>query len=265
MATVEVEETGPGFADVPRAINPFCTTKPVGRGTGLGLSICYGIVTNHGGEIYAENQPTGARVTVRLPFARRIEVSNMFLSGAEREEMFAIASDEANRLSHLTTEFLDYASIRTPTLTETLVGELADYVADASRAHASMKGIRFEVQEADGIKVRADEGQLQQALMNLLLNAVDASLAGGKVLVRVQKADHRVQIDVENGGAPIEEPILGRIFEPFFTTKPHGTGLGLAIARNIARAQGGDLVLSLNQTNHVCFSLILWAANDGNR
>ena len=187
------------------------------------------------------------------------------LTGPEREEMFAIASDEANRLSRLTTEFLDYASIRTPTLTETSVGELVGYVADASRAHASMKGIHFEVQEADGVKVRADEGQLQQALMNLLLNAVDASPAGGKVLVRVQKADHRVQIDVENRGVAIEEPALGRIFEPFFTTKPHGTGLGLAIARNIARAQGGDLVLSVNQPNRVCFSLILSDANNGNR
>src|SRR5579864_9816906 len=57
------------------------------------------------------------------------------LAGAEREEMFAIASDEANRLSRLTSEFLDYASIRTPTLTETSVADLVGYVADASRAH----------------------------------------------------------------------------------------------------------------------------------
>jgi signal transduction histidine kinase len=95
--------------------------------------------------------------------------------------------------------------------------------------------------------------------MNLLLNAVDASPADGKVFVRVHTEDHRVRIDVENGGATIAEPALSRIFEPFFTTKPHGTGLGLAIARNIARAQGGDLVLSVNEPNRVCFSLILSA------
>jgi len=50
---------------------------------------------------------------------------------------------------------------------------------------------------------------------------------------------------------------LARIFEPFFTTKERGTGLGLAIARNIARAQGGDLVLSVNGPDRVSFSLIL--------
>src|SRR6266567_1473534 len=62
------------------------------------------------------------------------------LSGAEREEMFNIASDEASRLSQLTTEFLDYASTRPPNLTVTSVTDTVAYVADASRAHASQKG-----------------------------------------------------------------------------------------------------------------------------
>lgn len=65
---VRFEDTGPGFADVNRAFDPFYTTKPVGKGTGLGLSICYGIVKEHGGEIYAVNMvPTGARVVLELP------------------------------------------------------------------------------------------------------------------------------------------------------------------------------------------------------
>ena len=185
------------------------------------------------------------------------------LTGAEREEMFAIASDEANRLSRLTTEFLDYASTRPPQLSETLVAGLVGYVADASRAHASQKGIHFEVNCPDAVKVHADESQLHQALMNLFLNAVDASPIDGKVFVDVRVFDHRVRINVENGGAAIAEPALSRIFEPFFTTKPHGTGLGLAIAKSIARAQGGDLVLSANEPSRVCFSLILSAATDG--
>jgi two-component system, NtrC family, sensor kinase len=67
-AIVEVEDTGPGFNDLNRALDPFYTTKPVGKGTGLGLSICYGIVKEHDGEIRLGNvQPHGARVTVELP------------------------------------------------------------------------------------------------------------------------------------------------------------------------------------------------------
>lgn len=179
------------------------------------------------------------------------------LSGAERDEMFEIASEEAERLSRLTTDFLDYASTRPPKLIETSVADTVAYVADASRAHASKKGIHFEVDGPAGVTVRADEGQLQQALMNLLLNAVDASPADGKILVRVRNGNERVHINVENAGPAISEPALARIFEPFFTTKPRGTGLGLAIARNIARAQGGDLTLTRNETEHVCFSLML--------
>jgi two-component system NtrC family sensor kinase len=69
-AILEVEDTGTGFSDVNRALDPFYTTKPVGKGTGLGLSICYGIIKEHDGEIRLENvQPHGARVTVELPLA----------------------------------------------------------------------------------------------------------------------------------------------------------------------------------------------------
>jgi signal transduction histidine kinase len=183
------------------------------------------------------------------------------LSGEEREEMFGIAADEANRLSQLTTDFLDYASTRPSQLTQTSVADSLAYVADASRAHASKKGIRFELAAPEDLMVRADSGQLQQALMNVVLNAVDASPAGSTIILRSHNGNQKVCIDVENAGPPIPEGVLGRVFEPFFTTKPRGTGLGLAIARNIARAQGGDLVIAANSPDRVCFSLILSAWN----
>ena len=179
------------------------------------------------------------------------------LSGAEREEMFTIASDEAHRLSRLTTDFLDYARVRPQKLAPTSVADTVAYVADASRAHASQKGVHFQVDVPATATARADEGQLQQALLNLLLNAVDASPHGGQIVLRTRDGDDRVHIDVENQGETIPQSVLDRMFEPFFTTKPRGTGLGLAIARNIARAQGGDLVLSTNGPERICFSLSL--------
>jgi two-component system, NtrC family, sensor kinase len=69
-AVIEVEDTGPGFGNLSRALDPFYTTKPVGKGTGLGLSVCYGIVKEHGGDLRIENvKPQGARVTIELPVA----------------------------------------------------------------------------------------------------------------------------------------------------------------------------------------------------
>ena len=74
-AIVEVEDTGAGFHDLNRALDPFYTTKPVGKGTGLGLSICYGIIKEHDGEIRLANlEPHGARVTVELPLGRTKEL-----------------------------------------------------------------------------------------------------------------------------------------------------------------------------------------------
>ena len=65
---VRISDSGPGFADVNRAFDPFYTTRPVGQGTGLGLSVCYGTVREHGGNIFVHNlQPHGAAVTIEFP------------------------------------------------------------------------------------------------------------------------------------------------------------------------------------------------------
>jgi signal transduction histidine kinase len=183
-------------------------------------------------------------------------------SGPEREEMFAIASEEAGRLSRLSTEFLDYASTRLPNLTSTSIADTVAYIADAARAHASQKGVKFELHVPDDLLATADAGQLQQALMNLVLNAVDASPAQGTIVLRAQPQNQTVLIEVQNAGSPIPDAIRSRLFEPFFTTKPRGTGLGLAIARNIAQAQGGDLRLAENGPSCVRFSITLPLAPD---
>jgi two-component system, NtrC family, sensor kinase len=75
-AVIEVEDSGPGFSNLNRALEPFFTTKPAGEGTGLGLSVCYGIVKQRGGALRIENiSPFGARVTVELPIAEAVPQS----------------------------------------------------------------------------------------------------------------------------------------------------------------------------------------------
>jgi len=67
---IRFEDSGPGFAELNRAFDPFYTTKPVGKGTGLGLSICYGIMQECGGGITLANKPPyGASITVEIPTA----------------------------------------------------------------------------------------------------------------------------------------------------------------------------------------------------
>ncbi len=179
------------------------------------------------------------------------------LAGKEREEMFEIAADEAQRLVALTTDFLAYARPRAPRLTRNSLTDTLLYVADACRAHAGQKGVQIVVNSPDTLMADADCGQLQQALINLIVNAIDASPANRIVGVRAHEQQGRISIVVDNDGEPIPEATVRRIFEPFFTTKAKGSGLGLGIARNIARAHGGDLVLSANGPQRICFSLNL--------
>jgi signal transduction histidine kinase len=98
---------------------------------------------------------------------------------------------------------------------------------------------------------------VQQALLNLAMNAVEASASEGVVVLRAQTEGEYVRIDLENSNGPIPESVVPIIFEPFFTTKLSGTGLGLAIAHNIVRAHAGLLQLTLNTPETVRFTLTL--------
>src|SRR5436190_725077 len=127
------------------------------------------------------------------------------------------------------------------------------YIAEIANVHASRRDIRISVESGEGLLANVDREQLQRALLNLLLNAIDATPVGGDVTVRCSRPSvESVELQVENSGELIPEEALSRIFEPFFTTKPHGTGLGLAISRNIARVQGGDVVVARDEPGHVC-------------
>ena len=180
------------------------------------------------------------------------------LNVEQRAEMFDIAAKEAARLEKLTTDFLNYAKPRPPVAIASPVNDTLGYIADICRAHAGQRGVEVKVNSPDKLLAQIDPAQVQQALLNLVMNAVEACQSGQTVWLRAARnGGGTVQIDVENQGKPIPTEILPKIFEPFVTSKPTGTGLGLAIARNIARANGGDLVLAANGPERVCFSLTL--------
>jgi signal transduction histidine kinase len=103
---------------------------------------------------------------------------------------------------------------------------------------------------------RFDPYQIQGALLNLVVNASDATAAGGRIIVGARAGSGGgVDFFVENNGPAISEEVVPKLFEPFFTTKPKGSGLGLAISRTIARGHGGDLTLDVNEPGLVRFVL----------
>jgi signal transduction histidine kinase len=192
-----------------------------------------------------------AMIASSLATAARVD-----LEDTERKEMFAIAEKEAARLERLTTDFLVYARPRAAQISRANIREMLDYIATVARAHAASKGTVIEVLADADLEGELDAMQIQQALLNLVLNAIDACGDGGSVNLNAEmNGTDTIRIDVSDQAGPIPSTTVDRIFEPLFTTKQTGNGLGLAIARNIVRAHGGDLVLRINEPELVCFSI----------
>lgn len=107
-----------------------------------------------------------------------------------------------------------------------------------------------------GMHVRAEEAELQHALINLLLNAVQASPAGGQVTVEAD-AGEQVRVRVIDHGCGIAPENQKRIFEPFFSDRPGGTGLGLFLTLNFVRRWGGDLHVVSEPGHGSTFEIVL--------
>jgi signal transduction histidine kinase len=118
--------------------------------------------------------------------------------------------------------------------------------------------IRLDV-EPELPLITADRVQLQQVLVNLMLNGVEAmkDTGGSLTLASRSTADAQILISVRDSGIGLPDPENKRIFEAFFTTKPQGTGMGLSISRRIIEAHGGRLWASNNEDRGATFQFSL--------
>jgi signal transduction histidine kinase len=106
------------------------------------------------------------------------------------------------------------------------------------------------------VDASVDADQLQQALMNVLLNAVDASDPGGVVRIRMHTSGSHIDIAIEDNGPGLSEESQEQIFEAFYTTKPGGSGLGLAITKTVLEKMGATIKAS-NHSNGARFTIQL--------
>ena len=132
----------------------------------------------------------------------------------------------------------------------TAVGRLIEPTA---KAHS----VSIEIREgAAGLRVRADEAELQHALINLVLNAIQACKPGGRVVVSAEGGP-RIHIRVTDDGCGVAPEHLGRIFEPFFSLRKGGTGLGLFLSLNFVRRWGGDIAVTSAAGEGSTFDMVL--------
>jgi len=156
---------------------------------------------------------------------------------------------ETDRLSRSVTQLLSFARKESPAEMPQRVGELIQSVVGLFEANASQQRIRLNTRvESDEELFGAAVSVVRDALSNLLLNALQATPAGGEITITARDDNEDLLIVVEDAGAGIPSDLKQRIWEPFFTTKQRGTGLGLAIVRKRMQEAGGSarLVPTLN-------------------
>jgi C4-dicarboxylate-specific signal transduction histidine kinase len=209
------------------------------------------------------NQPLAAVATYAQASRRMLEAGDAGGEVRHALERIAAQAERAGEILRRLRGFLA-GSGALPAIAD--LGRLTSEVIDLARPEAHQRGVALAVELAPDLPpVRVDGIQVQQVVLNLVRNAIDAC-AGGTGDERVVS----VMARAENGGAAVAVSDTGpgvapelaeRVFEPFFTTKADGTGIGLAISRSIAEAHGGRL--RLEQPEHGGARFVFWLPGAG--
>jgi len=160
-----------------------------------------------------------------------------------RREFAAIAKREVDRIEKLVREFVRFA--RPPKLVRNLadVNGLVESVAKLLEQQAAAQKVTVTKVFSDNLpQATLDIEKIEQVLLNLAINALQAMPDGGTLIFRTNQAEDIITIEVEDTGGGIPPNVIGRVFDPFFTTKEKGSGLGLSIAHKIVAQHEGTLV-----------------------
>lgn len=180
-------------------------------------------------------------------------------------EYLGLIRSEAFRCKSITTGLLDFSRTRTA---QHVLLDLADVINSTAKllVHQQRDGkIDLRVETADNLPlVFGDPGQLQQAIITLATNAVDAMPSGGVLTISSRREGNTLLVEVSDTGVGIAPENIAKIFEPFFTTKEvgKGTGLGLAVCYGILTEHGGSLDVQSAPEVGTTFTISLPAANE---
>jgi signal transduction histidine kinase len=162
--------------------------------------------------------------------------------GDPKHEFIEIQIKETERLNHVVEDFLRMARQQPLEMYDCSIREELETIVTLVAKDALDRGVtlRLEPIESDAL-VMGDGEKLRQAFLNIVINALQATPAGGSVSIALNKIGSAYEISFRDSGSGITPDNLQRIFEPFYTTKKDGTGLGLAVTRKIIEAHGGRL------------------------
>ncbi len=169
-----------------------------------------------------------------------------------------VAKGEIGRLDYIVTQFLQAIRPSPPQKKATSLNQVVDQTLDLLRPEIENRGQLIEKRLETGLpRVPLDPVQIQQALVNLIKNAMQAMTRGGTLGIQTGTTARGVWVSVSDTGHGISADQLNRIFEPFFTTKKKGSGLGLMIVQRIVREHGGLIKLESHAERGTTFRIWL--------
>lgn len=174
-----------------------------------------------------------------------------------------IMISEVDRLNRVITQLLDLARPVALNLRQIPPAALLQHALALMEEQARVKGIEIRIELSPGVgEVVIDPDKIEQVILNLLLNAVEAMEAGGVISLSMGTTERgMVRIAVADTGPGIGKEDLPHIFDPYFTTKQSGTGLGLALVHRIVQAHGGEITVESTPGTGTVFTVLLPAAH----
>ncbi len=197
------------------------------------------------------NPLAGIKINTQILLRRKdlSEMERKLLKGTE---------EGIEKIQKIVEDMLHFAKPKSAEFREAEMNRVVEESLEIFQTKLKKANISLEFLKGEGLpKVWIDVHQIQQALINLMLNAIQAMEKGGRLRIRTYQDWERVAVEVKDTGIGIPSSHLKKIFDPFFTTKSEGTGLGLSITLKILEAHGGTIDVQSTEGQGSTFTLFL--------
>jgi two-component system NtrC family sensor kinase len=181
----------------------------------------------------------------------------------QTRERLQMVDDQLRRIQRTLRELVDFSRPVAKTVSQVDVSAAIESALNIAKYYKRKKGKRIITSFAEELPlVQLARDQLVQVILNLVLNAMDATPEGGEIELRTSLIDGWLRIEIRDTGGGIAAEHLDRVFQPYFTTKETGTGLGLFVCRNIVQQEFGGR-LELTQTSPAGTTFTVWLTSEG--
>ena len=164
--------------------------------------------------------------------------------GSKKElyEVVKVVKEEINRLNKLARDCLNFSKSGDLKRKDEDIGQIFEELLTLINPHADLNGINIRSRILKGCpRILIDKDKLKQALLNIIINAIEVMPGGGEIDINASRKDGFLKISIKDTGPGVPDDQHDKIFDLFYSTKSGGTGVGLAITKNIIQAHGGNI------------------------